>query len=94
MCGGCDGFPNCRLPKGKCNQLQRAPTPRWNADFAAAVEIYYKAIRLSGCDMNGIPQLTMLQTVLDHSDYEIEDDTAFFEYIDALHNMAILSRKR
>ena len=94
MCDGCKYFPECRLPDGRCKMLQNALTPRWTVDFTAAVEIYYRTVALSGCDMNGKPQLTMLQFVMEHTDYEIDDDAAFLDYISALHNMTILSRKK
>jgi hypothetical protein len=84
-CEGCDYYPSCQKPGGVCVEIQRAPTPHWNITFTAAVEIYFKAVRLSGRDMNGYPTLDMLDFILKHEDYEIENKERFMHYITEIH---------
>jgi hypothetical protein len=64
-CDGCDYHPDCRFPGGICPECQREPSPVWDDDFALAVEVYDRAAGLSGVDMNGYPQLTKLELVMD-----------------------------
>ncbi len=59
--------------------------PEWNYDFTMAVEIYSKAVQLSGCDFNGMPQLTKLEFVLDMVDCEIDDKERFMTYLTEIH---------
>lgn len=70
------------------------PKPEWNYDFTMAVEIYSKAVQLSGCDFNGMPQLTKLEFVLDFVDCEIDDKEMFLTYIIELHHGTIMAQPR
>lgn len=88
-CGACAYWPECQKLDGVCPELQRMPTPRWTADFTAAVDVYFKAISMSGRDFNGMPQLNMLEFVMGHEDMVIEDKGLFFTYIRELHRAMI-----
>ena len=57
-----------------------------------AVEVYERAAGLSGVDMNGYPQLTKLELVIDYMNGEVEDREEFFSFIEALHNWHIRLR--
>lgn len=72
------------------------PTPDWPEDFLIAVQIYRRTTALSGCDMNGYPQLTKLEFVLDSEEYEVEERARFIGYIEAIHHTTIkyLSERR
>jgi len=61
------------------------PTPHWTNDFTAAVDIYSRTIQFSGADMNGMPQLTKLEFILEHSDYEIDNENEFMMFLNELH---------
>lgn len=62
-------------------------------DFTTAVDVYRKTVKLSGFDMNGMPQLTKLEFVLDHMDGEVRNEAAFLNYLDALHGAYCQSAK-
>lgn len=61
------------------------PVPRWNNDFAVAVEVYQRTIFLSSHDMMGNPSLDKLEFVMDSMNNEVSDKERFLEYIEALH---------
>ena len=88
----CAYYPECQQPTGVCIETQRMPTPHWNFEFTMAVEIYFKTIQLSGCDFNGIPQLTMLEFVMEHTECELDDDEMFIYLILELHHGMISTR--
>lgn len=51
--------------------------------------MYYQAVGLSGRDVNGYPQLSKLEFVLEYAEFEVEDKAVFYEYIQAIHNWNI-----
>jgi len=70
--------------------------PYWINDFATAVEIYDKTVNLSGWDINGFPQLSKLEFILEMSDYEVDHREQFIDFISLIHNWNIrtISEKR
>lgn len=72
--------------------IQWEPTPKWPGDFESAVEIYNRTVFLSGIDMNGYPQLTQLEFVMNSVEREIDSRELFMEYIEMLHSESIKMR--
>ncbi len=58
--------------------------------------MYREAVRFSGYDFNGNPQLTMLEFVMAHMDGDMTDKATLLKYIGALHstNLQIIAEKR